>query len=130
MANLFEFINSISDNKTNLMRDTENDDLAEKSYEPFMVNRGLSLYVDGILYAQEMNMYPDLPKKMQYEYLLHSIRKRKRFSKWPKKEKDELIGFIQNHYKCNVQRAQEALSILTIEQINKLKEKYETGGKL
>ena len=130
MANLFEFINSISDNKTNLMRDTENDDLAEKSYEPFMVNRGLSLYVDGILYAQEMNMYPDLPKKMQYEYLLHSIRKRKRFSKWPKKEKDELIGFIQNHYKCNVQRAQESLSILTIEQINKLKEKYETGGKL
>ena len=86
--NIWDFVNDITLNKKDLMTNSESPNTTEKMYEPFLVNRALSYYPDCILSANEMNIQPFLEKKMQYDYLLHTIRPRKRFSKWVKKEKD------------------------------------------
>jgi len=130
MSGLFDYVASVSHTKVNMMRGTENDALEEKGYEPFMMNRAFSLYQDTVLYAAEIAKYPEIPKIMQYEFYLHSLRSKKRFSKWPKRDKLEALELIKKHYGYNAHRALEALSILTEEQINKIKEQYETGGKL
>ena len=78
----FDYVNSVTDNKKNMMVGTENDELAEKSYNPFLTNKSLSYYMDTILYANEINQYSMLDNKLQYEYYLHGIPKKKRFSKW------------------------------------------------
>lgn len=120
----FDYINSVTDNKKNLITESDNPEFAEKSYEPFMVNRGLSLFSDTILWANEMNRYPELDKKLQYEFYLHALRKRKRFSKWPKKEKSDDINLISKHYKYNRKRAIEALGLMTEDQLKSLRKIY------
>jgi hypothetical protein len=91
MSNPFDYTNSITYTKKNLIRDTENPELAEKQYNAFLTNRGLSYFPDTIMYANDMNMRPELDGLLQYEYLLNSIRKNKRFSKWAKASKDEIV---------------------------------------
>lgn len=112
----FDYINSINFGKKNMMRDTENDDLAEKGYVSFLANRSLSYFPDTILYAQEMNLSHDLDNKMQYEYLFYSVPKRKRFSKWHKKDKDEDLQTIATHYKLSIQKAEQVCSVLDDQQ--------------
>ena len=63
----FDYVNSVTDNKKNMMVGTENDELAEKSYNPFLSNKSLSYYMDTILYANEINQYSMLDNKLQYE---------------------------------------------------------------
>ncbi len=94
------------------MRDSENDELMEKGYTPFVVNRALSYHTDTLLYANEMNRLHDTPNKMQYEYLLHSVRTGKRFSKWAKNEDLEVLQMVARYYQCNLQRAKEYVDIL------------------
>ena len=120
MTSPFEFINSICFDKKNLLEE----DAEEKEYDPFIINRGLSLFADTILYANEMNIYHTLPKVMQYDFLLNCVSKRKRFSKWPKKLKSEDIDLIAKHFDYNKERAAEALQILTEDQVNELRERY------
>ena len=72
----FDFVNSINFTKKNMMRDTANDDLAEKSYVPFLTNRSLSYFTDTLLYANEMNKLHQLDNKLQYEFFLNTIRKK------------------------------------------------------
>ncbi len=79
--NPFEYVDSVSYTKKDIMRGTENDDLAEKSYNPFIVNLALSYHPDSILAANVVNIHSDLPKRVQYLFLLNTLRPRKRFAK-------------------------------------------------
>ena len=119
--NPFDFVNSINTTKVNMMRGTENDALAEKGYSAFVTNRALSYHTDTLLYANEMNRLHDLPDKMQYEYLLHSVRKGKRFSKWAKKDMT-VIEKVAKYYQCNYKRAQEYMELLPESEIERVVE--------
>jgi len=125
----FDFIKSINGPATdNMMRDTENDDLAEKAYVPWVVNIGLSYFPDTILHANLMNMYPDLDHRPQYEFLLNSIRPRKRYSKWIKNTSAENLELVCKHYECNKVVGGEYLSLLDDEQIKYIKTLHDEGG--
>ena len=121
---LFDFINAINSTKKPLL-DTE-DDQAEKKYVPFFVNKTLSFFPDTILQANEINMRGHLDKKMQFDYLLHSIRPRKRYSKWLKKKPVQDLDIIKQYYGYSNKKALEVLDILTHEQVSELKLKL--GG--
>ena len=124
--NPFDFLNSINDNKQDLFADPQ----AEKDYNPFMVNRGLSYFPDTILYANEMNRNFDTPKEWQFQFLRLSIPKKKRFSKWHKKDNTtDLIKLIMRHYKYSEKRAYEVINILSPTQIEEIRASYETGGR-
>lgn len=98
----------------------------EKDYSSFMVNRALSLHQDMLFQANEMNRYHDLPKRLQYAYLMATIRGRKRpFVKWPSAIKDENIALMQRHFGYSRQKAIAALKILTEEQIEAIAKIYE-----
>lgn len=127
MSNPFDYINSVSYNKKNVMRGTENDELAEKGYVPFIVNRGLSYYPDTIFHANEMNMHSELDNKLAYEYFLNSIRPRKRFSKWFKKDESQTIEVIMEYYKCGYSKARDYARVLTEEQVKELQKRLYTG---
>jgi len=111
--NPFEFVNSISLNKKNLMRGSENDELSEKEYVGYLVNRSLSYFTDTILYANEMNGHPEIDGIMQYEYLLNSIRPSKRFSKWAKSSLSEETTAISKYFNVNLARAEEYRKVLS-----------------
>lgn len=128
MSSPFDYVNSINISKDNMMRGTENDELAEKGYEPFLANRSLSYFEDTIGMANEMNYRSFLDKKLQYEFLLNTIRKRKRFSKWIKPEKNDQVQLIQQFYGYSRRKAEEAFAILTNDQINEIENKLEKGG--
>ena len=121
--NPFDVITDISLKKARLITG-EN----EKEYNPFLTNRGFSYFPDTIFHAQEMNMLHHLDKKLQYDYLFNSIRKSKRFSKWSKKDNNKDIDVIIEYFGYSRRRAEEALTILSKEQINSIKKKLEKGG--
>ena len=125
----FDFVNSINFTKKNLMRNTENDELAEKGYAPYLTNKSLSYFTDTLLYANEMNRYHFLDNKLQYEFYLNTLRKKKRFAKWAKADSNDEIMMIQEYYKCSPQKAKAALNILSTEQKNIIKSKMENGIK-
>ena len=125
--NFFDFLNSINDSKEDLLK---KDPLSEKDYNSFMVNRGLSYFGDTILYANEMNSRTDIPKKWQYEFYLYGIKKKRRFSKWHKKDVNgEDLKLIMQEYQYSTKRALEVLSLLTEEQLQVIREKHNTGGR-
>ena len=128
-TNPFDFTNSINTSKKNLMRGTDNDVLAEKSYSPFLTNRALSYHNDTVAIANEMNTNHFLDKRLQYEFLLNIIRPKKRYAKWSKKEKGGEVDLIKEYYKYNDIKARQALTILTKEQIGEIRNKLEKGGK-
>ena len=124
--NPFDFLNSINENKQNLFVDPT----AEKDYNAFLVNKGLSYFHDTVLYANEMNFYRDIPKKWQYEFLLNSIPKKRRFSKWHKKDAvEDVIKLLCNHYKYSERKAYEIMDLLTAEQIESIRRQYDVGGR-
>ena len=93
----FDFLNEINQGKKDLMVD-DIDHQVEKQYNPFIINRGLSYFLDTIIDANEMNIRHHLDKKLQNSYLLNIIRKKKRFSKWHKAEKSELLEIVMEFY--------------------------------
>lgn len=117
----FDYVKSITFQKNDMMNGTLNDDLAEKQYEPFLTNRALSKYYDTIEAAHEMNINSHIDKKLQYDYLLNTVRKRKRFSSWPKKKTSENLEYVSQYYQVSMQKADEYLEILTDEQLNEIK---------
>jgi hypothetical protein len=125
----FEYLNSINFTKKNLMRDSENDDLAEKSYSPFLVNRSLSYHQDTLSYANEMNACYHIDNKLQFEFLLNIVRPRKRFAKWEKKRSDGDIAIVKEYFGYNDSKALQALEILTTEQLSAIRKKLEKGGR-
>lgn len=128
MTKPFDYVTSVSYSKKDLMSGTENDELAEAGYVPFLTNRSLSNFPDTVLYAQEMNMNSHLDNKLQYSYFLNSIRPSKRFSKWAKKEVNSDLDAVREYYGYSYDKAKTALQILTPDQIRTIKEKLEKGG--
>jgi hypothetical protein len=129
MSNPFDYVNSINQSKTNLMRGTENDKLAEKGYEPFLTNRALSYHHDTIALANEMNMRSDLDKKLQYEFFLNTVRPKKRYAKWQKKEHHGELAVVKEYFGYSDAKAMQALTVLTDEQINDIKRRIDKGGR-
>lgn len=125
----FAYTNSITVDKKNMMRDTENDSLAEKEYNPWFANKALSYYPDTILYANDMNINYHLDKRPQYEYLLNAVRRGKRWAKWVKEPKSDDLDVIMKVYNCNKSVARDYLKILTKEQLSQLHKTQETGGR-
>jgi len=125
MSNPFDYVNAILQNKKQLIVD----DITEKGYIPFMVNRSLSYHKDCIIYANEMNQRHHLEKRLQNDFLLNTVRSQKRpFAKWVKSEKSEDIECVKLVYGLSDSKAREALRLLSDEQIQQLKEKTNTGG--
>ena len=120
----FDFVNSINVSKDNLI---EKDPNCEKDYVPFLTNRALSYFPDTVLYANVMNGFPFLANKLQYEYLLNSIRPKRRFSKWAKRDESENIKALSKYYGYSMKKAEEVLPIFSQEQIDTIKEKITLG---
>jgi hypothetical protein len=122
---LKDWLNSINHTKDNLTN--ENPDVI-REYAPFIINRCLSGYIDCILYANEMNMNHHLDKDMQYSFFLNTIRKRKRYSPWLRKDKIKDLECVKQYYGYSNEKASQALKILSKEQINFIKQRLEIGG--
>lgn len=120
----FDYLKSINETKENLIVD----ELTEKEYQSFVVNRGLSLFPETVMYANEMNKLYQLDKKLQYDFYLYGIPKRKRFAKWPKKQADENLKAVMEFYKYNVDKARAALRILTDDQLKEIKDLLEINN--
>jgi hypothetical protein len=125
--NPFDYLNSINQKKNNMMSGTENDELAEKDYPAFLVNRGLSYFEDTIFFSNEMNRHTQLDNKLQYDFLLNIVRPRKRFSKWFKKEQSDDVEAVKEYYAYSNAKALQALSVLTKDEIKKIKKELEKG---
>lgn len=123
---LRDWLISINQTKQNLI---DEDSSLEKEYNPFIINKCLSHHIDSIMYSNEMNMYYSLPKKMQYDFYINSLRKRKRYADRVSKEKIQDLDYVKRYYGYSNEKAKQALRILTEEQLNYIKSKFETGGK-
>lgn len=126
--NPFDYVNSVNFTKNNIMRNTENDQLAESAYKPFLVNKALSYFPDTILAANEINIRPNVDNKLQYEYLLNTIRPKKRFSKWVKKVASDDVEAVQQYFNYNNEDALVATSLLSRQQLTIIKDKLSKGG--
>lgn len=122
--NPFDILNSVTFNKEVIITE-EN----EKEYDSYMVNKGLSYYADTIMFANYMNCRYDLPKLLQYDFYHGIIPRKKRWSKWHKKEKLENLDIVCEYYKVGKNRGEEYLKILTQDQIDNLKKRMDKGGK-
>ena len=123
--NHFDYLNSINYSKENIMHDN----LDEKAYNSFMVNRGLSYFNDTVIYANEMNRYAHIDSKLQYDFLRTLIRKRKRFSKWTKEDKNSDIDLIKEYYGYSKEKAFQVLPLLSKEQLAFISKKLSKGGR-
>ena len=121
--NPFDFVKSITYTKQDIMYD-----LNESEYESFLVNRALSYHQDCLLYANEMNRRFELSARLQYHYLLNTIRKRKRFAKWIKPEKIDDLKIVMEYYQVSRAKAEEYLNILSENNIAVLRKKMNKGG--
>jgi hypothetical protein len=120
---LKHWLNSINFNKENIL----DEDPTEK-YPAFVVNKCLSGSLDSVLFVNEMNKSHFLDPKLQYDFLLNSLRKKRRFAPWLKKGKIDDIDAVKKYYGYSNEKAQQALRILTKEQITYIKQKLNTGG--
>jgi len=120
---IFDFLNDVTYNKKNLL--TED---TEKDYNPFMMNRWLSMRIDTIMYAQEMNVNSHLPKNMQHDYYFYSLRKQKRRFDYVKHKKQNEIDLIKEYYNCGESKAKQMLPIFTDDDLEYIKSKLYKGG--
>ena len=104
------------------------DPSVKKEYAPFIINRCLSGHIDCVLFANEMNKHHFLDKDMQYSFYLNSLRKKKRFSPWLRKDKVTDLECVKQYYGYSNEKASQALKILSKEQINFIKKRLDTGG--
>lgn len=127
MYELKDYLNAINHTKEKLM-DTE-DEQWEKKYPSFIVNKCVAPFTDTILLVNEINQYPSIDKKMQFDFLLNSLRPRKRFTPWLKAKKLDNLEYVKEFYGYNNEKAKVALTILNDEQIATIKQKLNKGGK-
>ena len=125
MTELKDWLNSINFNKDNLI---EEDPSEIKNYPPYIINRCLSGHLDCVMFANEMNKYSFLDKDMQYSFYLNTLRKKKRFSPWLRKDKVTDLEIIKQYYGYSNEKAANALKILTPDQIKFIKQRLDTGG--
>ena len=119
--NPFELIKSISSTKKDILEN-------EKDYNAFMVNRGLSYFPDTVLYANEMNKFHHLDNRLQYQFLINTIRKRNRFSKWNKSIESKNINAIKKYYNYSNEKARDVLPLLSTNNLNIIRGRINHGG--
>jgi hypothetical protein len=123
MAILGDFLKSIN-TKSMIVDDIE----VEHDYNPFVINRTLSYFMDTVLYANEMNRYPNASNLLQYKYLYHAVKKRRRYSKWTKPENNEDVKLIQDYYKYNRLDAEIALKLMPKSEVDRIRNCMQIGG--
>ena len=123
--NPFDYLYAINETKKDIMVD----DIAEREYNPFIINRGLSFFKYTILYANEMNRYHHLDNRVQFDFFINIIRKKKRWSKWIKASDVDNLELIKEYYGYSNEKAKSALSLMSNEQIEQLKQRIYKGGK-
>ena len=125
MTELKDWLNSINQTKKHLI---DEDPSLEKEYPPYIINRCFSGHLDTLMFCNEMNKYNFLPKKLQYDFFINIVRKKKRFSPWLRKEKVTDLECVKQYYGYSNEKASQALKILTPEQINFIKQRLDIGG--
>jgi len=121
----FDYVNAINYSKKNIMVD----DISEKEYNPFIINKALSFFPDTILFANEMNKYHHLDSRLQFDFFINIIKKKQRFSKWLKPSEVENLELIKNYYGYSNEKAKSVLTVLSNEQIDELKTRMNKGGR-
>ena len=124
----FDFVNSINKSKINLIETSENPDLTEKEYNPWLVNKSLSYFPDTVHLANVVNNLHHLDKKLQYDFLINIVRPKNRFSKWSKKQEIGDIDIVTEVYGYSKKKAEIALSLLSAEQLIEIRKKINKGG--
>ena len=124
---LSAYLNSINLNKKSVL---DTDDTGwEKNYPPYIINKCMSHHLDTVLYANEMNMKHDIPSRLQYDFYIHIVRPRKRFSPLCKQDKVKDIDVVKQYYGYSNEKAKQALHILSPTQLDYIKSKLNKGGK-
>ena len=118
----FDYLKAINETKEDIMLTSQD----EKKYAPFIVNRGLSFFMDTIFQANEVNFHFHLDSRLQFDYLLNSIKRKRRFSKWVKQQKLEDLEAIQEYYGYSIKKAKDVVGILNDDQLTEIK-KFKGG---
>ena len=121
----FDYVNDITYGKKGIMVD----DIAEKNYTAFIINRSLSYHNDTVLFANEMNIHHTIDSRLQYDFFINIIRKQKRWSKWMKPSEVSDLDLIKEYYGYSNEKAKSVLKLLNDEKINELKNRIYKGGK-
>jgi len=124
---LFDFLSDITQHKKNILRA---DSDAKRDYAPWIINRGLSMGIDTLLYANEINRCYGLDKGAQYDFYIHAIRPKRSFNKWPKDKKSDELKMVQEYYNVCRKHAEQYLEILTDEELKNIKQMMNKGGKI
>ena len=124
-VDLKDWLNSINSTKKNII---DEDPDTESKYLPYIVNRCMSGHLDAIMYANEMNLAQHLDKKLQYDFYLNTLRSRKRYSPWIRKEELKNLDCIKSYYGYSNEKAKQVLPLLSEEQITFIRQKLDTGG--
>ena len=127
MYELKEYLKAVNQTKEPLM--DGDDEEWERKYPPFIVNKCVAPFADTIMLVNEINQLPNVDEKMQFDFLLNSLRPRKRFTPWLKATKLENLEYVKEFYGYNNEKAKVALDILTDEQISAIKQKMNKGGR-
>ena len=124
MPDLKEYLNAINHTKENLMQDS----FSERKYPAWVVNRALYAHPDTILLVNEMNVNNHLESKLQFDFLLNSIRPRKRFAPWLKTSKIKNLDLVKEYFGYSDQKAKDALTLLTDDDLELIRSKLNKGG--
>ena len=122
---LKDWLKSINETKTNLI---DNDSTLEPKYLPYIVNRCMSGQIDTLMFANEMNISNHLDNKLQYDFLLYTLRKKKRFSPWMRKNELSNLSIVKEYYGYSDDKARQVLPLLTEDQLNIITRRLNTGG--
>ena len=124
---LKDYLKSINETKENLM--DSDDPMWEKKYSPFIINKCLAPFNDTIMLVNEMNMRHHLDNKLQYDFLLNTIRSKKRYAPWVKADKLKDLEYVKEYFGYSNAKAKAALQILDNEQITTIKNSLNKGGR-
>jgi len=122
--NPFDFVKSVSSDKTDIMVD----DIEEKAYQPFLINKSLSYHQDSVFFTNEMNCRHGLDNRLQYVFFLNTLRKRQRFSKWSKPYVSKKLDVVKDYYQMSTREAKELYTLLSDKELRELKNRMNTGG--
>ena len=126
--NPFDYLNAINDTKEDIIGESDNPELAEKLYPPYLVNKGLSYFIDTVYLVNEMNQRHHLEKKLQFDFLINIVRKKKRYSKWFKPQQDDVVDAVMNYYGYSQDKARQVVNLLTEDQITQITTSQSKGG--
>ena len=122
--NPFDFVNSVSSDKTDIMVD----DIEEKAYQPFLINKSLSYHQDSVFFTNEMNCRHGLDNRLQYVFFLNTLRKRQRFSKWSKPYVSKKLDVVKQYYQMSTREAKDLYTLLSDKELRELKDRMNIGG--